>query len=350
VPRDEPAFSVIVLSWNGREYLEECLSSLSQQDLPDDEYEVVVADNGSTDGSADFVERHFPAARVVRFDKNYGYAEGNNRALRHARGRYVVFLNQDTVVHAGLLRGLRTALEQPKVGACHANVIQPWYPEYQAGMRARAGVESVYTIELSPFGHGRYRKLSPSEERQSLFLHGVCIAMERSIAEGLEYVFDADMFAYAEDLDLGLRLRHLGYRTVVAPQAVVYHKHTLDGDPTPKTFAKAVRIIRNRYLTFFKCMGLVEFMLALPLITLGGPLNAMEFGLGRTRRIAYFLALVPATAAALAAAMVAMPRYAGKRRRVLGASRSGRFRLLREMLRQPGPAAGAQESQATSEV
>ena len=94
-----PLASVIVLAYNDKPYLEECLASLLDQDLPDKDYEVIYADNASTDGSADFVEARFPRVRVVRLDKNYGFAEGNNRAAETAQGRYVAFQNADTIVH-----------------------------------------------------------------------------------------------------------------------------------------------------------------------------------------------------------------------------------------------------------
>ena len=80
--------SVIVLAYNDKQYLQACLSSLIDQDLPADSYEVIYADNASTDGSVEFVEENFPTVRVVQLEHNYGFAEGNNRAAEYAKGKY----------------------------------------------------------------------------------------------------------------------------------------------------------------------------------------------------------------------------------------------------------------------
>ena len=99
VDHNRPIASVIVVAYNDRKYLEACLSSVLDQDMPREDYEVIYADNASTDGSADFVAERFPSVRVLRFDRNYGFTEGNNRAAAAAKGRYVGFQNADTIAH-----------------------------------------------------------------------------------------------------------------------------------------------------------------------------------------------------------------------------------------------------------
>jgi GT2 family glycosyltransferase len=333
---EEPLASVIVLGYNGRSYLDACFRSLEDQDMPRHDYELVYVDNGSGDGSVSYVRESFPEVRVVELDRNYGYAEGNNIGFRHTRGRFVVFLNQDTIVHRAWLRELIDALRSsPDIMAAHANIIQPWYPEFsKAASREDPG--AAYTAEVSRLGYVRYRRLPPTDKPvDTLFLHGVCIVIRRELVDELGYIFDSDFFSYAEDLDLGLRVHALGYRTVVVPRAVVYHLHTLRTGLTPAVFAHTVRIVRNRYLSFFKVMTLPEFLLAVPLITLGGPANVTEFGLGRLRRLLYGIFLVPVTATALLVAMWQLWRYREKRRQAL-AKRRG-FSCLRAMWqRRPG--------------
>lgn len=317
-----PLASVIVLGYNGRAYLEECLASVLDQDLPQYRYEVLYVDNGSRDGSAALVRERFPQARVLALERNYGYAEGNNIGFRETRGEFVVFLNQDTVVHHSWLRELIEGVRSsPEIVAGHANIIQPWYPEF-AGIVGRADVGVAYTAEVNRLGYMRYQRL-PSAERpvDTLFLHGVCIVLRRALVDELGYVFDPDFFAYAEDLDLGLRVRASGYRSVVVPRAVVYHKHTLQTEFSWRTVVKTVRIIRNRYLAFFKVMSGWEFALMVPLMTVGAPFNALEFGLSRFRRLLYGVALVPATAAALVVTLFQLPRFFPKRRRVRAGAR-----------------------------
>lgn len=312
-----PVASVIVLGWNGRDYLEDCLSSVLDQDLPPDQYEVLYIDNGSNDGSAAFVRERFPSVRMIELGRNLGYAEGNNTGYRETSGDLVAFLNQDTAVNRSWLRSLIEAVRSSaEIGAAHANVIQPWYPEY-AGIGERADASAAYSSEVNRLGYIGYHKL-PSVDRlyDTIFLHGVCIVVRRSVGDQLGYIFDSDFFAYAEDLDLGLRIRALGYRSVAVPRAVVYHKHKLQTAFSWYTVVKTVRIIRNRYLAFYKVMSGWEFALMVPLMTIGAPFNSLEFGLSRTRQLLYGLALIPATFVALAVTLVQLPKYAAKRREV----------------------------------
>jgi GT2 family glycosyltransferase len=312
-----PVASIIVLGWNGKHYLEDCLGSVLDQDVPIDQYEVLYVDNGSKDGSAALVRERFPAARVIELDHNYGYAEGNNIGYRESRGEIVVFLNQDTAVNRAWLRSILEAMaSSPEVGAAHGNVIQPWYPEF-AGIGERTSASVAYTSEVNRLGYIGYHKL-PSTDRlyDTIFLHGVCIAIRRSVGEQMSYIFDPDFFAYAEDLDLGLRVRALGYRSVAVPRAVVYHKHRLQTGFSWYTVVKTVRIIRNRYLAFYKVMSGWEFALMVPIMTVGAPFNSQEFGLSKTKQIVYGLGLVPATLAALVVTMTQLPKYAEKRRDV----------------------------------
>jgi GT2 family glycosyltransferase len=314
---DAPLASVIILGYWGREFVDDCLSSVLDQDLPPDRYEVLYIDNGSRDQAGELVRERYPRARVLTLERNMGYAEGNNIGFRNTTGALAVFLNEDTAVHRSWLRELIQAVNSsPKIAAAHGNIIQPWYPEY-AGLAERASSPTAYTSEVNRLGYIGYRRLPATDcLYDTLFLHGVCIALRRSAGEELGYVFDTDFFAYAEDLDLGLRVRALGYRSVAVPRATLYHKHRLQTSLSWRTMTKTVRIIRNRYLAFYKVMSGWEFALMVPLMTAGAPFNSLEFGLSRTRQLLYGVALAPATLAALVTALVQLPRYAAKRRQV----------------------------------
>src|SRR2546428_7848746 len=120
---EQPLASVIVLGWNGREFLVDCLGSVLDQDLPLSEYEVLYVDNGSRDGSPALVREGFPQIRVLELDHNYGYAEGNNIGFRHTRGELAVFLTQDTAVHGSWPTELLHALcSASAIKAAPANV------------------------------------------------------------------------------------------------------------------------------------------------------------------------------------------------------------------------------------
>jgi GT2 family glycosyltransferase len=322
--------SIVILGWNGAAYVDECLTSVLDQDFAEP-YEVLFVDNGSNDGTPDRAAA-YPGVRVHRLDRNYGYCIGNNKGFEETSGRYIVFLNQDVVVHRCWLRELVAAVESDgTIAAAHANVVQPWYPEF-AGMDRHGSLSVAYTADLSRLGFIHYRKLDdPPRVVDTLFLHGVSIIVRRELIDELGYAFDPGMFAYAEDLDLALRTRARGYRTVVATRATVFHKHTLDTRPSFGTVRKTVRIIRNRLLAFWKCSTWPEFLPVAALTIIGAPFNAGEFGLSRARRIAYFALLVPPAAVAVIATIAAMPSYAARRRRVLDTRNMRRWWLLRAM-------------------
>src|SRR5205823_374639 len=108
--------SVIVVNWNGRHFLADCLAALERQTVPRRRYEILLIDNGSTDGSGDFVRARFPGVRVYAAGANLGFAAANNLGFRLARGRHVVLLNNDTRVEPGWLAGLLAAAGGPGVG------------------------------------------------------------------------------------------------------------------------------------------------------------------------------------------------------------------------------------------
>lgn len=333
-PTDSVTCSVVVLGFNGLCYLEECLGSVTDQDPETPSFEILYVDNASSDGSAEFVERTFPRVRVVRSPVNLGYAGGNNLGFEQALGRYVIFLNQDTVVHRRWLAELLGAFEViDGLAACHSNIIQSWHPESGRFERVQE-VRILYTAELCMFGYVRYWSL-PHQERplETLFVHGTCLGVDRNALRDLPYLFDPDFFLYAEDLDLALRLHSLGLRTALVPKSVVYHKHKLQTDLSWGTLTRTVRHIRNRYLCYFKSSTVAEFTLSLPLVTLGHVLNASEFGLPVTRRVLYFLLLIPLAALGLVSALANLPRFDSKRKHIVRTRRREGYWLLKTLLR-----------------
>jgi hypothetical protein len=103
---NKPRVSVVVLGFNEKRYLENCLSAVLDQDFPREQYEVLFVDNASSDGSSMWVKEHFPDVEVVRLEQNLGFGGGNNRGAEQAQGDLVAFLNADTVVHRGWLSGM----------------------------------------------------------------------------------------------------------------------------------------------------------------------------------------------------------------------------------------------------
>jgi GT2 family glycosyltransferase len=210
-----PDTSVIVINWNGRQHLQACLDALAAQQGVD--FETLVVDNGSTDGSAELVRAQFPAVRLVALADNRGFAGGNNAGAREARGRHLVFLNNDTVAEPGWLAALRRAVDEPGFALATSRVVY---------MHDPAVIDSAGDGVLQWGGaFKRFHGTRAPEAAQSGEVFGVCGAacvVTRSVFEELGG-FDEHFFVSHEDVDLSYRARLLGYRCRYAADAVVRH-------------------------------------------------------------------------------------------------------------------------------
>lgn len=329
-----PIASVIVLAYNDQKYLEGCLSSLLDQDMPAEDYEVIYADNASTDGSAPFVAERFPTVRVLRFDRNYGFAEGNNRAATAARGRYIAFQNADTVTHRRWLPELIRAMESdPQIKGCFPAGLPLNLGEYH---EREAPIEQGFMSDLTPSGRVGFT-LVPLNGKPipTLFILGGSLLIDPEILDELKYYFDPTYFIYNEDTDLGLRINNLGYKVVCVPSALMYHETHPSRrlDINKKSLRMAYLITRNRFITYYKNMCALEFLLALPLLFMGSITKVRTLELGLARKTLYALSFVPYTLFSLLIAVIRFPRYADQRRYILSHSSRGRFWLLSELLK-----------------
>lgn len=216
----QPSISVIVLNTNNRRYLEDCFASLSQQDYPAGRFELVLADNASTDGSVEFVRERFPQVRIIAFDRNHGFSIANNLAAAQVEGEFVAFLNEDTRVEPHWLSGLVEALgDEPEV-ICAGSKMLSW-----DGQRIDFG-----GTLLSFLGHGRADGFNDPDltaydhHRYILAACGGAMLIDRRVFLDVGG-FDEDFKAYFEDIDLGWRLWILGHKVVFAPQSICYHIH-----------------------------------------------------------------------------------------------------------------------------
>lgn len=219
-----PVASVAIVNWNGRHLLADCLPSVAALDYPRGDLEIVVVDNGSRDGSVEWLRAEWPAVRVVAHGENRGFAAAANDAARAATGAVVAFLNNDCRVAPGWLRALVEVLAADGAAAAGGCLLD-W-----EGVRVDFGGAAMnFHGHGSQRGWGRPWVAGPAPRPEpALFACGGAMAVDRGrfLASG---GFDADFFAYFEDVDLGWRLWVLGERVLYVPAAIAYHRHRGSG-------------------------------------------------------------------------------------------------------------------------
>jgi len=256
-----PLVSVVIVSFNSRDDLSECLPSLFSQSYS--EFEVIVVDNSSTDGTADFVEKGFPPIRAIRNERNYGCAKGYNIGIGQSRGKYVVLLNPDTVVEKDWLRELVRVIETDKnIAACQSRLLL-----YDRKDTINAdGNDANY---LGFTWCRNYGKENADDEgiRETLGLSVCSAILRRNVLEEVG-LFDEDFFMYLDDTDLGLRMQLAGYKVVCNPKSIVYHKYSFL--PGKK---KLYYLERNRLLVLLKVYPTTVLLKIIPIFIF------MEMGL-----------------------------------------------------------------------
>ena len=251
MPDALPRVSVVIVTWNALPLLQQCLPSVVATDYPN--LEILLADNASEDDSVAWVEQTFPDVRIVRHPENWAFCRGNNEAVKHATGAYVVLLNNDVEVQPDWLRPLVEAMEtQPDVGA-----VQPKLLQYDERDRFEyAGASGGFLDRFGyPFLRGRIFFDMEKDHGQYddacdvFWATGAAMMLRRSALDEVG-LLDERFFMHMEEIDLCWRLWRLGWRVRVVPQSVAYH---IGGGSLPQGNArKAYYNFRNGLLLLYK--------------------------------------------------------------------------------------------------
>lgn len=234
--------AVVILNWNGRHMMEKFLPSVTANTTGD--AEVIIADNGSTDDSIEFLHSHYPSLRIIQLDQNYGFAEGYNRALAQVEADYYVLLNDDVEVTphwiepviAQMQQNTQTAICQPKLlmydrrdtfeyaGAAGGFIDSYGYPFCRGRI-----------FDVVEQDHGQY-----DDPREIFWASGAAMFVRADVWHQLGGL-DGDFFAHMEEIDFCWRAKNKGYRVEYCPQSVIYH---VGGGTLPKSNP------RKTYLNF----------------------------------------------------------------------------------------------------
>ncbi len=214
---NEPSVSIIVLNFNGKDLLHDCLRSLLK--LTYSNVELIVVDNGSTDQSDKMLKEQFPGVQVLQNSRNLGFSKGNNTGILRSSGDFIVLLNNDTTVQPNWLTEMVQAARQepecfyqPKILLAESKKMN------SAGNRINL-FGFAYPQEL-----GEDDSQKDSRVREISYASGACVLADKRLISDVGLLDEADLFAFYEDVNWGWRALMLGYKSKYVPSAVVYHR------------------------------------------------------------------------------------------------------------------------------
>lgn len=261
--------TVIIPNYNGKHFMQPCLRSLEKQTCMD--FQILVVDNCSTDGSLEYMAEYYPDIEVLALDKNYGFSRAVNVGIRHASTPYVILLNNDTTVEEHYIEEMIRAIERsPRIFSVSSKMIQMYHPD----LIDSAG--DLYTLMGWGVCRGTGRPVTNYTEADDIFTACAGAAIyRRSVFLEIGF-FDEAHFAYLEDIDIGYRARIYGYRNTYCPTALVHHVGSGTSGSKYNSF-KVKLSARNSIWLNYKNMPLLQLLLnALPLL-LGYLVKAMFF-------------------------------------------------------------------------
>ncbi len=230
VPGDQPLVSVIIPNWNGAHHLPTCLESLRRQSYP--HIEVIVADNGSTDGSLELLARDFAEVQVLALGENRGFAGACNAGIQAARGALVALLNNDTEADTLWVEEVTAAFERhPEAGLVASKMLLFDRRDtfHTAG--------DFYRVDGIPGNRGVWQRDAGQYEREE-YVFSACggsAAYRRAVLDQIG-LLDEDFFFSCEDVDLAWRAQLAGWRCLYAPRARIYHKLSATGGGATASF------------------------------------------------------------------------------------------------------------------
>lgn len=245
----DPIASIIIVTYNHKDYITNCLNSVSDQNYP---HEIILVDNCSTDGTSELVEKIFPSVKIIKNTNNSGYGAANNRAIENSRGKFLVILNPDTIVTDGWLENLLQPLE-----ISNKTITTPKILLIDGKKINTCGNINHFTGLTFTRGFGENFD-TYNQIKEISGISGACFAIRKK-----EYLqlggFDENFFLYNEDSDLSWRAQLKGYKILFIPSSQMFHDYKLKVSPE-----KLYYLEKGRYLILRKYYGFKELLLFSP--------------------------------------------------------------------------------------
>ena len=268
--------TVVIPNLNGMRHLKGCLDSLMVQSRQD--FSIIMIDNGSADGSVQYVESHYPEVIIRRFEENQGFCKAVNEGIRMTKTPYVILLNNDTVCEPCFVEALVKAMEEhPECFSGTAKMVQMQNPE----LIDNAG--DYYCALGWAFACGKNRPAAKYDRARKVFSACAGAAIYRTELFQEIGLFDDAHFAYLEDVDVSYRARIAGYEVRYVPEAVVQHVGSATTGSAYNEF-KVRCSSRNSVYLIYKNMPWLQILINLPFLLAGYLIKALFFagkGFGR---------------------------------------------------------------------
>lgn len=253
--------SVIIPNFNGLAYLEGVLTSLERQTVKN--FEVILVDNGSSDGSCAYVAAEFPWVHMIELPENFGFCKAVNEGIKASKSPYVLLLNNDIEVTQNFIEEMTAGIRRHKKAfSCAARMIQ----FYDRKKLDDAG--NYYCALGWAFARGKGKDIHTYEKEEQIFASCAGAAIYRKKIFDEIGLFDEEHFAYLEDMDVGYRAKVHGYENWYVPQAVVYHVGSGTSGSRYNQF-KIRYSSRNNIYLIYKNMPLLQLLLNLPFLIAG---------------------------------------------------------------------------------
>ncbi len=250
--------SIIIINFNGKEFLKKCLDSIEGQKL--DNYEIIVVDNNSTDDSIGFIEDNYSSVRLIKNKENLGFAEANNIGYKASKGDYILFINNDTEGGNNFVAELiKTLRSDEKIGVSFSKLLlmdDPKKYDTFGSYFTRTGF--IYHVGYLQEDKGQYDNV-----KQVFSPKGVSFAVKREVIEKTG-LFDSNFFCYFEETDFFWRVWLSGHKIAFSPKSVVYHKGSGTSLKLDSSFID-YHSFKNRICTLLKNLSLGNAVLIVPL-------------------------------------------------------------------------------------
>lgn len=261
--------TVVIPNYNGIKYIRDCMDSLRQQSLKD--FEILVVDNGSKDGSLEILQTEYPEVNVIALAENTGFCHAVNLGIQESKTPYILLLNNDTIVKSEFVEGLIKAIEESdKIFSVSAMMLS--MEDEQIIDNAGDG----YCVLGWAYARGKGCPVTKYCEKKEIFSAcGGAAIYRKSIFEEIGY-FDENHFAYLEDVDIGYRARIHGYRNIYEPAAKVVHVGSATSGSRYNEFKTKLSSANNAYVAI-KNLPILLLIINMPFLLLGFLVKACFF-------------------------------------------------------------------------